>query len=146
LSAVLRKGIQGLSARIGVGVLIRYLLLTGLSIFLVFSVTFVSHELLGLSENVAVAIALFVAFVVNFSTAKFIVFRSSGCWKKQALKFLVVSVSFRASEYLGFYILFNVFQIHYILALGIVLMLSLVFKFITYKYWVFNETTIEGVE
>ncbi len=95
------------------------------------------HEWLGIAERVAVAIALATAFVVNFVVARSYVYRAGGAFGPQVLRFAAASAGFRIAEYLAFLILHAVFGLFYVLALGVVLVVSFGVKFVFYRSYVF---------
>lgn len=98
------------------------------------------HEWLGLEERVAVALALATAFAVNFIVARSYVFRASGAFGPQLLRFALASAGFRVAEYLAFLLLFSVLGVFYVLALGLVLVISFGVKFAFYRTYVFTST------
>jgi putative flippase GtrA len=69
--------------------------------------------------------------------SKHYVFRSKGPTGVQMARFALVSFLFRASEYVAFVVLHEIFSIQYLLALVSVLTISLLFKFFVYKLFVF---------
>jgi putative flippase GtrA len=95
------------------------------------------HEWLGLTPQVSVALALVAAFFFNFFTVRNVVFRASGPHSAQLLRFGLATLIFRAGEYLGFLLLYAVLKPYYTLALGVVLIVSISLKFITYRQLVF---------
>lgn len=116
----------------------RYLALTGFSFCLVSGITVGAHNILGLSENLSGGMALAVAFMVNFFTARGVVFASKGCWRTQMVRYAVTSGIFRLGEYVAYAFLLSAFALHYLIALTVVLVVSLVLKYTTYKHWVFK--------
>lgn len=95
------------------------------------------HEWIGLSERVAVALSLTTAFVVNFAVARGYVFRAGGPMGPQVLRFAAASAGFRVAEYAGFLLLHTILGLHYVLALGAVLVVSFGVKFVFYRAFVF---------
>ena len=117
---------------------LRFALMTGLSACLTVGLPILLHELLGLIEEISVAIALVTAFFVNFFTLRHVVFCSTGKPRTELFLFLGASIAFRVSEYGSFIILFSFFHINYALALGIILFVSVILKFFLYRFVIFN--------
>ena len=116
-----------------------YLLATGLSAAITLGFPALLHELFFVEEEIAIAAGLFVAFIVNFLTTRLLVFRSSGNVTKELSRFVLVSLGFRIGEYLAFLVLHSILGVFYILAMAIVLVISLVLKFLTYRGYVFRS-------
>ena len=123
---------------------VRYVVLGGFNVCLIFGLTVGSHELLGFSERVAGGIALVSAYIINFLTARYIVFATSGSWRRQFMRFIITSSSFRLGEYLVFVFLTGVIGVYYLLALAVTLAASFILKFAIYKTWVFGATGPKG--
>lgn len=121
--------------------LARFVLATLLSAAITLGVPIALHEALGIDERLAVAAALAIAFVVNFFTTRVFVFRSSGRARTELRRFLGVSLAFRLGEYGLFLLLFS-FGLVYYLAQVIVLLLSFVLKFLTFKGFVYNRRSL----
>lgn len=117
--------------------LLRYFLATGLSAAISLGIPILLHEHFAVEERVAVAIALTIAFVVNFITTRLFVFRSTGNAQSELLRFTGVSLGFRIGEYGLFLVLFSLGIIYYVAQL-IVLVFSFVLKFYTYKRFVYG--------
>jgi putative flippase GtrA len=117
----------------------RYLVMSGLSAFLSLGIPFTLHEGFAVRPDIAVAIGLATAFVMNFIVAKLFVFRKKGPVKKEVTRFSLVSFAFRLSEYLAFLLLHNVFGIQYMVANASVLFISFCIKFFVYKLFVFSH-------
>jgi putative flippase GtrA len=100
------------------------------------------HEGFDVDERVAVAIALAIAFVVNFFTTRLFVFKSGGSARRELWRFLGVSLTFRLAEY-GFFLLLFGFGMVYFAAQFIVLASSFVLKFLVQKYFVYRPTDSE---
>ena len=62
------------------------------------------------------------------------------------LRFVGVSLGFRVGKYLSFLLLQNVFQIVYFVALVIVLVVSIILKFFTYRQFVFNPQGMDDFD
>lgn len=104
------------------------------------------HEVLGLGEELAVALALGTAFAVNFFTVRIVVFRSFGNPASEFLRYAITNASFRVSEYFLFIIFHLIFDMYYILALVIILLASFVIKFFFYRTFVFHPSESRGHE
>ena len=117
---------------------IRYLWMTLLSAGLTLALPILFHEVLGLSKETAVALALATSFIVNFFTVRIVVFRSSGNPTSEFVRYALTNASFRLGEFLLFLIFHTILEIYYIVVLGFVLGLSFILKFILYRYLVFK--------
>ena len=122
------------------GVLHRFFLMSGLSAGITFGSPIILHELAGFEEKDAVGLALVAAFVVNFLVARSYVFRSSGAMLPQLVRFASSSLAFRGGEYLAFLLLHSYAGMFYVFAVGIVLAISFVLKFLFYRVFVFGTT------
>lgn len=123
---------------------VRYVVVSGFNVCLIFGLTVGSHELLEFSEHVAGGIALVSAYCINFLTARYIIFTNSESWSRQLMRFIITSSSFRLCEYLGFVILIGVIGVYYLFALAVTLATSFILKFVIYKSWVFGTTGPKG--
>jgi putative flippase GtrA len=117
---------------------LRYLLMSGMSALLSLGVPFALHEGFTVRPDIAVALGLGAAFVVNFIMAKLFVFQRGGSTKTQLGRYTAVSFIFRSGEYLSFLLLNGLFAIHYMVANTSVLFLSFCLKFFVYKMFVFS--------
>lgn len=118
--------------------LARYALATLVSAAITLGVPVALHEGLGIDERIAVAIALAMAFVVNFITTRRYVFKSAGNARAELQRFTAVSLAFRLGEY-GLFLLLFALGIVYYIAQAIVLVLSFVLKFLTYRGFVYGR-------
>lgn len=118
---------------------LRYLAMTGVSAAITLGLPFVLHEGFAVRPDIAVAIGLGTAFLVNFATGKFYVFRRKGSTKAQLGRFTLVSLLFRLSEYFLFLVLHNGFGVQYMIANTAVLFVSFCLKFFVYKIFVFTN-------
>jgi putative flippase GtrA len=116
---------------------LRYLVMTGISAAMSLGIPFVLHEGLAVRPDIAVAIGLGTAFLVNFTTAKLYVFKRRGFAKAQFGRFALVSTFFRLCEYIAFLVLHNLLGIQYMIANTSVLLFSFAMKFFVYKGFVF---------
>lgn len=117
---------------------VRYVAATGLSAVITLGVPILLHEQFGVEERLAVGIALAIAFVVNFVTTRLFVFKSSGNARSELKRFIGVSLAFRLGEYGLFLLLFSLGIVYYLAQL-IVLIISFVLKFLTYRGFVYGD-------
>jgi putative flippase GtrA len=117
--------------------LARYGTVSVISAGITLGVPMLLHEGLGVEARLAVAIALSVAFVVNFLAFQGWVFGTRGAAGRSFVRFLVVSLAFRGAEYLAFLLLFTIAKLPYMVALVGILLLSFCLKFVTYQRLVF---------
>lgn len=117
---------------------LRYVAATGLSAAITLGIPILLHEQFRVEERLAVGIALAIAFVVNFITTRLFVFRSSGNARSELKRFVGVSLAFRLGEYGLFLLLFSLGIVYYLAQL-IVLIISFVLKFLTYKRFVYGH-------
>jgi putative flippase GtrA len=123
--------------------LLRFAVATLISASLTLGLPIVLHEGLAVEQRRAVAIALVIAFIVNFLTTRYFVFRSGGKARDELWRFLGVSLAFRLAEYGLFLLLFSLGLAYYI-AQFIVLALSFVLKFIVQRRFVYRQPGSEG--
>lgn len=96
-------------------------------------------ELAGFSPEQAFAIALITVFVLNFYLLRYFVFYGRNQKiSKQVMKYTIFAICFRGTEYIGFLIIFKLIVFDYKLAILIILVVSLVMKFIFYN-WLFDS-------
>lgn len=103
--------------------------------------TFALTEVLSLPPQVALGAVLVFIFGANFWVTQRWVFsdrvmNSSG-WA-QCVKCLLVSASFRVFEWLAFYLLLDLWRVHYVVTLVGVLCLSFAIKSLIYERYVFR--------
>ena len=115
----------------------RYLVMSGMSAVLSLGIPFLLHEGFAVRPDIAVACGLAAAFVMNFFTARWFVFRKTGSVKQQLGRFALVSFAFRSGEYLAFLFVHSVLGVQYMIANASVLFLSFCLKFFVYKIFVF---------
>jgi putative flippase GtrA len=127
------RQIAGEAARfVGYG-LISYVLGIALSAFF--------REIVGLREEVSVALTLVILFVTNFWLARRFVFRATGHKGKQFALFVTTSVAMRGVEYTTFLALLRIFDVYYLLALTLAMGISGAAKFVLYRTVVFRRRT-----
>lgn len=98
-------------------------------------------EVLGLREEVSVAISLGVLLVTNFWLSARFVFRAEGNVSYgHFARFAATSFVMRGSEYLLFLALFKVGGLHYLVALTVAMALSSCVKFFLYRGFVFGRS------
>lgn len=120
--------------------LTRYALTSALSLGIILGLSAVLHELVGLSETLAVALALAGAFVVNFTLLRRFVFPGqSAPPMRQFVETAAISVSFRAFEYAVFLALNLGAGVDYLLATTAAVCVSALGKFAVYRQVVFNR-------
>lgn len=125
---------------------IRFLLMTLLSAGLTLALPILFHEAFGAPKELAVALALATAFVVNFFTVRIVVFRSVGNPASEFIRYTLTNAAFRIGEYFLFILLHAISEMYYILVLGVVLGLSFILKFVLYRFLVFNTPESEQDE
>ena len=108
----------------------------GLGIFLSWNF----HENLNLSEPLSVGLSVVILFFFNFFTARTIVFKERNNLLKQAVRFLVVSLSMRSLEYSVFLLLFYKAEIYYLISYTTSIALVFVLKYFVYKNVVFTAS------
>jgi len=120
--------------------LFRYGIATGLSATVTIGLPLLLHEVFAVPERIAVGIAFAAAFVLNFVTTRGYVFRSTGAARNELPRYVITSVCFRLGEYGLFLVLFQ-FGLVYYAAQIIVVGLSLVLKFLTFKTFVYGRAS-----
>lgn len=118
--------------------LFRYAQASLLSFMVNFGLTVGLHEVAGLPEEAAYAIALLTVFVGNFLTLRHYVYRTvpASIWGHGA-KYAAASVSFRCSEYLTFLVVHTWLGLDYRLAVVGISGTSALCKFVFYR-WLFE--------
>ena len=111
-----------------------------LSVSIALGMSALLHEVLGIRETFAAAGGLVSALTVNFFVLRYIVFAGTVVSIPQQLAGYLGSAGvFRGLEYVGFLLLNTLVQIHYLVALTIVLGVSFLLKFLVYDKWVFKR-------
>ncbi|PCI58760.1 MAG: hypothetical protein COB37_12525 [Kordiimonadales bacterium] len=98
-------------------------------------------EIFNIHMNVSVATSLFLAFLFNFFSMRFFVFRSSASVIPQLIHFGVSSAGFRLLEYLLFLTLAHLFGLQYLISLVIILALSFGAKYIYHNLITFKQSS-----
>jgi putative flippase GtrA len=138
VSASLRRRLPLRMDSISLGEVNRFLAVTVVSAGVTLGAPVLLHELVGMGEEIAVAVALFTAFCLNFFMARIYVFRSGGAVVPQLVRFAGASLAFRLAEYLAFLALHLWLDLFYVLAVAVVLVVSFVLKFLFYRVFVFG--------
>ena len=121
--------------------LFRFGLATGLSASVTIGLPILLHEVFAVPERIAVGIAFATAFVVNFVVSRNFVFRSAGNARNELTRFIITSVGFRLGEYGLFLVLFQLGVVYYAAQI-VVLGISLVLKFFTFKTFVYGRAQL----
>jgi putative flippase GtrA len=123
----------------------RYALASAFSFCLVLGLSAGFHEIVGASETLAVALALALAFAVNFTLLRRWVFPGQTIGAgRQAAETALASISFRVLEYGIFLGLHLGADLDYLLATAASLCLSASGKFLVYRGLVFNPDRAGG--
>jgi putative flippase GtrA len=100
-------------------------------------------EVCGTNPTIAAAVSFTVAFGLNFSLARYFVFRSDrDAVMDQLLRFGLVNFSMRGVEYILFVLLFRVVPLHYFVCFFLSLGISNAAKFVIYKALVFRTGSL----
>ena len=125
--------------------LVRFLQVGAVSFFLGLSITAGLHELAGLSEELAYAIALVCVFATNFVLLRSWTYDGRGrSVRSQLGRFFVASVIFRGSEYVGFLLVHSLLDVHYLIAIVGVEGTASLAKFAVYRRLVFEAPARSG--
>ena len=119
---------------------VRYLILTVLSLILVVSVTSALHEWFGVWLDGAYGVGLVSAFVLNFLGMRYYVYGGpTRPFLVQLGGFSLSTIGFRVLEYFAFSIVHGWFGAYYALAILLVQGTSFVAKFILYRFVLFGN-------
>jgi putative flippase GtrA len=119
----------------------RYAAASAFSFVFVIGCTAGLHEVVGLSETLSPAVALVLAFVVNFALLRTWVFPGqSASIGRQMAETAVASLLFRVLEYGLFLIAHLGLGIDYLIATGASVCVSALGKFFVYREIVFNRS------
>jgi putative flippase GtrA len=117
----------------------RYAVLGASSFINTIAITAISHEIIGLSEPTSYLIALVSVFFMNFAGMRYYVFvGTSQSALPQSVTFLMTSIGFRLLEYSAFLLLHTFLDLHYIIAIIMVQIVSFLTKYIVYRLYVFG--------
>lgn len=126
--------------------LLRFGVQTVVSFGLNVGITVGLHELMGVRESVAFAVALAVVFVVNFLSLRYFVYRAAdGHGGKQLTMFAVSTLVFRGGEWVAFYVIHDVFAAPPYPTLIGVLFASFVVKYFYYGFVFRSRAATAGV-
>ncbi|MDX6582150.1 MAG: hypothetical protein QOI10_1334 [Solirubrobacterales bacterium] len=118
----------------------RYAAASAFSFVFVIAVTAGLHELAGVSQTLAPAIALVAAFAVNFTLLRVWVFPGQGApVGRQLLQTAITSLVFRVLEYGIFLGLHLGLEINYLVATGASVCISALGKYFVYREIVFSR-------
>ena len=119
----------------------RYVVASAFSFVFVIAATAALHELVGLSETLAPAVALVLAFAINFALLRLWVFPGQeAALGRQLLETAITSAIFRALEY-GVFLAFHLgLGINYLIATGASVCLSALAKYFVYREIVFSRS------
>ncbi|MEM1010729.1 MAG: GtrA family protein [Planctomycetota bacterium] len=118
----------------------RWLLISGVSFFLLLGLTILLTEVFGLPEEASYAIGIVVVMASNFLFCRYYIFEAgSESFFKQLGGFLAGTIVFRPLEYLTFLGLHTGLGLDYRLTVAVVSVGALVAKFFTYKRFVFRR-------
>jgi putative flippase GtrA len=122
------------------GAPLRFLLMSAISFGLNLGITAGLHEGFGVSPELAFAVGLVTAFVVNFAAMRFWVFPDSGQpIAKQLATFALASLVARSTEYGAFLLLHHLAGVFYLAAAATTLVVSMLAKYFIYGSWLFAE-------
>jgi putative flippase GtrA len=118
----------------------RYAVASAFSFVFVIALTAVLHELAGVSETLAPAIALVAALFVNFALLRLWVFpHQEASLGRQFAETAATSIAFRAVEYAIFIGLHLGLDLNYLVATGTSVCISAVAKSFVYREIVFSR-------
>ena len=119
----------------------RYVVASAFSFVFVIAATAALHEVVGLSETLAPAVALVLAFAINFALLRLWVFPGQEApLGRQLLETALTSAIFRAFEYGVFLGLHLGLDINYLIATGASVCLSALAKYFVYREIVFSRS------
>lgn len=101
--------------------------------------TYLLHEQIGFSEEVAFAVSLAVVLTINFLGCRYVIFDSKGAIQQEFAHFFGASLAFRAGDYALFLMVHTVFGVHYLIAITVILGATTVVKFAYYRLLVFRS-------
>lgn len=126
------RDVAGSAVRFGVAACVCFVVNLGLTIGL--------HELIGLPEEVAFAIAIASVLVISFMMLRFWVYPEQTLGiGRQFLAHLTTNLGFRVTEYVTFLLLHSVLGLYYVYATIIVMGIAFPTKFLFYRLVVFRS-------
>jgi putative flippase GtrA len=112
----------------------RFLLATAASAGVSLGLPIMFREIFRVTPEVGVPVAFVIAFFVSLLTTRRFVFASpNGFWRDFGV-FSLSTACFRGAEYVAFLFLYRIAGVYYAAALGMVLTISAVAKFIWYRF------------
>lgn len=97
------------------------------------------HEVVGLPEEVAFAIALVVLLTMNYYLLGKYVYRAEGGQKSHQMKrYLLAAMGFRAVEYVLFLLLFHLTPLHYLVVIWTNAVVMTILKYFGWEKLVFR--------
>ena len=115
------------------GQLVRFGISTGFSSACSVVLPIALHEGLGINERFAVATGFLAAYFGNMLLMRIFVFKSTNDLRQDIPRFIIANGIFRLAEYCAFLVLLAWTSLTYIIALVIVLSISAVLKFHSYR-------------
>jgi putative flippase GtrA len=119
----------------------RFCVVTGLSLGLNFGTTIVLHEVLGLAEEAAYALALLAVFATNFVFLRAYIFAAAvrGSARRQFALYALSAIGFRVFEYFAFLVLHTWLGIYYLIAMAVIQTAAFIGKYLYYGRVVFRD-------
>jgi putative flippase GtrA len=119
--------------------LFRYGVVSGMSFVINLGLTALLHEVFGVAEEAAYAVALITVFLTNFVMFRYYVYgRTVGAAHRQLLAYTLSAIGFRGGEYLSFLLVHTVLGVYYLAAIILVQSVSAITKFFYYRAVVFR--------
>ena len=110
--------------------LIKFLGIGIISLSLIIFLSFIFNSFLMLSENLSTLFALIITFILNFFLITYFVFKAKQN-NQNFLKYTLTSLFFRSTEYFLFFVLNSHLNVHFLLIMFNVLIISFFLKFFT---------------
>jgi putative flippase GtrA len=121
----------------------RFLALGAASFTLNLCITAGLHEVFGVSPEISFAVGLVAAFLMNFGSMRWWVFRGTQRpVVRQLTGFGLASLFFRGLEYAGYIVVYRFAGVPYVAAAVLVLGISTVVKYVVYDSWLFSREKI----
>lgn len=119
--------------------LLRFGALGAASFVVNLGITMTLHDFIGVTAEVAYAVALCTVMVMNFMICRHFVFDArGGSFKAQALQFLVGACMFRGAEYVAFLVFHTLLGLQYVAAIILVQLLAFLGKFVYFSRGAFH--------
>ena len=110
--------------------IIKFLGIGIISLSLIIFLSFIFNSFLMLSENLSTLFALIITFILNFFLITYFVFKAKQN-NQNFLKYTLTSLFFRSTEYFLFFVLNSYLNVHFLLIMFNVLIISFFLKFFT---------------